>query len=433
MWQWVPVLTGVPRPRRERQLSPKEAALLRQQTNDWLVHGVVEEAVRGTPWVNNTVYAAKKNGSVRVCVDCTPANEVTADLGWPLPRLQDVRGRLAGAKYFSRIDLRDAFFRISIPPEYRHLTAYRCDGTIYWFNRMPFGLKTAPETFQRMMDHVLQAHWKYAFWYIDDILIWGRTLKDLVAKENRVLSALELSRQTVNFDKSAFHKTSLLFAGLWVTPSTIGPNFDKVKVLLSLPAPRTKEDARSALGLASYLRDFIPLTSMLTATLSGEEVSAEEYHAAWKEFVTHTAHTITTLTQWDDDADADLYTDASKVACAAVLIQHGRIIAMASRKFAPAETRYSATDREHLGLILGSRKFRIFLQRNGPTTTLWTDHTALLTRRIADLTPRQARWRLELANNITHLRHVPGKRNPADFFSRKGVVENWGPVFSIKG
>lgn len=433
LWEWVPELTGDPKPQRERQLSPFEQRHLRKQTAEWEEEGVVERTTRDVAWVNNIVFAAKKNGDIRVCVDCTPANQVTADLGWPLPRLQDVRARLVGANRLTRIDLRNAFFRISIPHQFRYLTAYRCDGLTYWFKKMPFGLKTAPETFQRMMDHVMAPHWATAFWYIDDILVWAKDTSELIRQEGAVIGTLEQSKQQVNYDKSAFQKQSLLFAGLWITPTTIGPNFDKVAKLLALPPPTNKGEAQSALGLASYLREFTPLASILTARITGAEVDAQTYSQEWGKFMTHLARTITTLTQWDAEAPADLYTDASKEACAAILIQNERIIAIASRKFTPAETRYSATDREHLGLILGCRKFRIFLQRNGPITTLWTDHKALLTRRMTDLSPRQARWRYELANSITDLKHVPGRRNPADFFSRTGVVDNWGPVLTIKG
>lgn len=431
LWHWVPELDGEPRPQRVRHNSPLERSQLREQLQEWLRDGVVALAPQDLPWVNNLVFVAKKSGATRVCVDCTPANQVTKDYGWPLPRLQDIRHRMVGAKWFSRIDLRNAFFRITIPRQFRYLTAFRCDGQIYWFVRMPFGLKTAPETFQRMMDHILAAHWKYALWYIDDILIWGSNEKELAKREDKVIATLTSTKQQVNYDKSTFRKKSLLFTGMWITSKTIGPNYDKLRQLLALAPPSNKIDAQSALGLASYLRDFIPLASMLTCRISGAELDAQEYHREWRRFVEHVAKTVCTLTHWDEEKGADVYTDASRTACAAILIQEQRIVALASRKFTPTETRYSATDREHLGLILGARKFRLFIQRKEGKTLCWTDHKALLTRRIQDLTPRQARWRMEITNNIPTLGHVKGKENPADFFSRLGAIANWGPNLCI--
>lgn len=149
LWHWTPTLTGEVTPHRERQLSPREQGLLRAQVREWLRDGVVEPTPHSVAWTNNLVFVAKKNGDTRVCVDCTPANEVTADLGWPLPRLQDMRHRLGGAQRLTRIDLRNAFFRIRVPAKYRYLTSFRSDGRTYWFVRMPFGLKTAPEVLDR--------------------------------------------------------------------------------------------------------------------------------------------------------------------------------------------------------------------------------------------------------------------------------------------
>lgn len=431
-WTWEPVLTGDPRPQRERQLSPQESSLADKQAAEWLLEDVVEEADANQAWVNNLVFVQKKTGGVRVCVDCTPANEVTEPYRWPIPRLQDLRHRLAGANRLSRIDLRNAFFRIDVPKQYRYLTAFRARGRTYWFKKMPFGLTTAPEVFQHMMDVVLAPHRQYAFWYIDDILIWGKNSEELARREAMVRQDLSTNAQTINDAKSVSDQEEILFAGLHLTPRSIGPNHEKVKELLALPPPRTKAGARSALGLASYLREFIPLASLLTARISGEEIPEQEYEEEWSKFRLHLRHTITHLAKWDETRPADLYTDASKVACGAILIQDGRIVATASRKFTPAETRYSATDREHLGLVLACRKFRIFIQRQGGLTTVHTDHQALLSRRVSELTPRQARWRWEITNNIPQLNHVKGLKNPADFFSRGGALGSWGPVLSIK-
>lgn len=129
--------------------------------------------------------------------------------------------------------------------------------------------------------------------------------------------------------------------------------------VLALAPPRTKVEKQSALGLVSYLRDHIPLASHFTATLSTSAtntLSLEDYEKEWEKLRQHISRVICTLAEWDEEQDADLYVDASKTGCAAVLIQCGRIIAVVSRKLNPAETRYSATDREQLGLLLAAMK-----------------------------------------------------------------------------
>ena len=430
MVEWIPVLSGSPTPPRPRPLSPIEQGHLRQATADWLAKGVVENT-RQQPWVNNPVFVEKKNGTIRTCVDCRPANAVTEDFDWPLPRLQDLRFRLGGARWFSRMDLRDAFFRIRVPAEWRPLTAFRCDGKTYQFTRMPFGLKTAPAVFQRFMDHGLKACWNFSFWYIDDVLVFADSLAELRRRVTIVRARLRSMGCEVNEEKSEYDKQGLLFAGLWIYSKGQGPNHLKVKEVLSIPTPRTKKDRQSALGLVSYLRDHIPLASLLTAALSpreGEITSEEELGHAWVKLTNHIARTITTLAHWDDKRPAELFTDASGTGAAAVLMQDGRIVALASRKLTPAETRYSATDREHLSLLLAAQKFKFFLHRRGANTRVANDHAAHVFRKTAEMTPRQTRWHTIIGQWIPTITHVSGIKNPADFFSRWGVEISGGQI-----
>ena len=115
----------------------------------------VIEPINTPPLCNNLVLVAKKDGRIRVCIDCTPANKITQEFNWPLPR------RCRAFKTFvtepwdhptSRLDLKDAFFRIGVPAQFRHLTAFSAGGQSYPFTPMPFGLKMAPAVFQRFME-----------------------------------------------------------------------------------------------------------------------------------------------------------------------------------------------------------------------------------------------------------------------------------------
>ena len=387
----------------------------------WLDKRVIEK-ITTPPLSNNLVLVSKKDGRVRVCVDCTPANKVTRAYDWPLPRLQDIRYRTQGATWFSRLDLRDAFFRIKVQPEYRHLTAFTVKGQSYQFTRMPFGLKTAPAVFQRFMDWGLSEFAEWAFWYIDDILISANSREVLIARERQLRRTLYRMGCEVNEVKSVTCQRSLLFAGLWIFGEGVGPNREKLTELLATPIPSTKADAQSALGLVSYLRDFIPLVGHFTAMLypdkHGLKLGEAEYKLTWLNLMCHLKIAATTTRHWSDNVDADLYTDASGYAVGAVLLQRGRVVALASRKLSPAETRYSATDREHLGLVFAATKFRLFLHQATAKTRVWCDHSALVTRKPELLTPRQMRWHTLVQAWMPNVEHVRGKDNPADFISR---------------
>lgn len=418
---WIPTLDGDPLPPRRRVLSPIQEQQVADQADQWLGKNVIEP-ITTPPLLNNLVLVSKKDGRIRVCIDCTPANRVTQSFDWPLPRLQDVRYRIQGQTWFSRIDLKDAFFRIGVPAEYRALTAFWNRGQAYQFKRMPFGLKTAPAVFQRFMDWGLSRFAEWALWYIDDILIGATSVHQLRLREQLVRKQLQQMKCEINEEKSESNKTELLFAGLWVSGKGVGPNLHQVKLVTEIPTPTTKAEAQSALGLVSYLRDFIPLVGHFTALLypdkQGLRLDKIAYEASWRLLIGHLVSAISTTHHWKEGVDADLYTDASQYALGVVLIQERRLVAVASRKLSPAETRYSATDREHLGLVYAAEKFRLFLHQSDATTRVWSDHAALVTRKPDKLTPRQARWDTLVKHWMPRITHVKGKCNPADFVSR---------------
>lgn len=419
--EWAPTLEGQPLAPRQRVLSPIQESQALAQARQWLKEGVIE-TIPQPELLNNLVLVAKKDGRIRVCVDCTPANKVTKDYDWPLPQLQDLRHFVRGGQLFARLDLKDAFFRIQIPVRYRHLTAFRIGGSAYQFTRMPFGLKTAPSTFQRFMDRGLARYREWAWWYIDDILIKADSPQQLRKREGLIRSQLRNMGCVINEDKSETGKQELLVAGLWVMQKGVGPNLAKARELFNIPPPTNKAEAQSALGLVSYLRDFIPLVSHFTHQLhpdkSGLRLSTEEFAKQWRKLLAHLVTACTINHHWTEGEPADIYTDASQYALGVVVIQAGKIVAVAARKLTPPETRYSATDREHLGLVYAAEKFRLFLHQSKEKVRVWSDHSALLTRKKDRLTPRQARWNETVTNWIPKLEHVKGKDNPADFVSR---------------
>ena len=384
---------------------------------------------------NNLVFVAKSSGAIRVCVDCTPVNLVTRDYDWPLPRLQDIRLQAAGSRCFTRLDLKDAFFRIFIQSQFRHYTSFTCDKQQYQFRKMPFGLKTAPGIFQHFMDHTLRHHAHYALWYIDDILIYADTPRELRSRVSALKRTLLRAGCTVNEEKSEYDKNALLFAGIYIFSAGVGPNRKKMVELLNIPPPTNRKEVQSALGLVSYLRDFIPLVSHFTAHLypgKGDHtlLTKQEYEREWTKLLKHVQSAANTLRHWQEDKDASLYTDASNYALGILLVQEGKVIAVSSRKLTPAETRYSATDREHLGLVHAAKRFKVFLHRQSGVTRVWSDHAALIGRKGADLTPRQARWQELVHQWIPNAEHVKGSDNPADIISR-WPVEIFGGAMKL--
>lgn len=298
---------------------------------------------------------------------------------------------------------------------------------------MPFGVTDGPSIFQRFMDTILAEHRLIAFWYIDDVLIFGATESELVRNTISVKRTLLTNGCVVNEEKSTYRKQSLLFAGLWVTPDTVGPNKEKIAELFATPVPKTKTDRQSALGLVSYLRDFIPLASILTASMNipaRDWVPPSEYVPLWNKLLNHISQFATTLGHFDETGPAQLYADASGGGCGAILIQNGKVISLVSRKFTATElgAKYDTTDRETLALLLAAERFKMFLHRPKGMTRVMSDHSALLNRKVAGMSPRQVRWHRRITTWISNLEHVKGKENPADFISRWPVQQFGGRI-----
>lgn len=169
--------TGSHAPLRQRpyRVSPSERHVIDQQVNDMLQRGIIRPS--NSPWASPVVLVTKKDGSIRFCVDYRRLNTITRKDMYPLPRIDDALDCLQGAKFFSSLDLRSGYWQVPVAEADRSKTAFITPDGLFEFNVMPFGLCNAPATFERMMDSILRGlKWKTCLCYLDDIVIFPRTL-----------------------------------------------------------------------------------------------------------------------------------------------------------------------------------------------------------------------------------------------------------------
>lgn len=417
--RWSLQLTKDPIPHNRRTPTAEQIRMLEAQIKEWIAKDIVYAVSRGFP--HQLVFAKRKNGKVRVCGDFRPVNDVSVEFDWPLPRLQDMRHRVKGFTWFASIDLKDAFHRLHIPPDQQRWVTIQTPWGLFSFKKMPFGLKTAPSYFQRYLDHLLQASSTFSIWYQDDILIMGRSPKDVRSKFQKVLRTLVQDGNQISWEKSVEAPTQrIVYCGLIITDQGIQSGDPLSK---PLPVPYNKKDRQSALGWLNYFRDHIPNLSYYTESITPNQhnqTRSQQYEQDWDRLIDICRKTVD-LHHWRSGPDADVFIDASAYAMGGMLVQAGRVIAQWSAKLSPAQTRYSTTDREHLALATTAEKFRVFLQDRTVVTRVHTDHMALLNRDWKDLRPIQVRWVLTIRRYISNLEHIPGKDNPADFLSRKGM------------
>ncbi|GBG87138.1 hypothetical protein CBR_g44595 [Chara braunii] len=244
-----------------------EAYVLRAQLDDLLDKGWIRPS--SSPYGAPVLFVRKKNKDLRLCIDYRKLNAQTVKNAGPLPRIDDLLDRVGGAKYFSKLDLKSRYHQISIRPNDRYKSTFKMRYGHFEWVVMPFGLTNAPTTFQAAMTNEFHAMLdRFVLFYLDDILVYSRSLEDYLEHLRRVLEMLRRANYKANRDKSEFVRQELEYLGHFVTPEGISPLSDKIQAIQECPEPRNVTDARSFLGLASYYQRFIKGYSKIAVHLS---------------------------------------------------------------------------------------------------------------------------------------------------------------------
>jgi hypothetical protein len=213
--------------KRAYRMPPNELAELKIQLQDLLDKGYIRPSA--SPWGCSALFVKKKDDSLRLCVDYRPLNAVTIKNKYPLPRIDILFDQLAGAKVFSKIDLRSGYHQIKIRPSDIPKTAFSTRYGLYEYLVMSFGLTNAPAYFMYLMNSVFMPELdKFVVVFIDDILIYSRTKEDHANHLRVVLQRLRDHRLYAKFSKCEFWLDSVKFLGH--TISSQGISVDPTKV-----------------------------------------------------------------------------------------------------------------------------------------------------------------------------------------------------------
>ena len=312
-------------------------------------------------WVVPKKLDASGKQKWRVVIDYRRLNQETVNDKYPLPNISDILDQLGSCEYFTTLDLASGFHQIEINPKDIPKTAFSVENGHYEFKRMPFGLKNAPSTFQRVMDSILLGiNNERCLVYMDDIIIYSATLHQHIARLKEVFSRLRKANLKIQPDKCEFLRKEVAYLGHIITKDGVKPNPSKVDVIINYPIPKNPKDIKSFLGIVGFYRRFIPnfakVSKPLTRLLQKDvpfdfgtdcKNAFEELKKALVE------NPILIYPNFNEQFL--LTTDASAFAIGAILSQ-GPIgkdlpIAYASRTLCPAETKYSTIERELLAIV----------------------------------------------------------------------------------
>lgn len=419
-------------------LSARELQVLREYLEDALAKGRIQHST--SPAGAPILFVPKKDGTLRLCVDYRGLNAVTIKDRCPLPLIGETLDRLSGARYYTTIDLKDAYHRLRIKSGDEWKTAFRTRYGHFEYLVMPFGLTNAPASFQAYINKALSEHLDHiCVVYLDDILIYTHS-EDVAVHWRAVRAVLKSLRQAqlyANLKKCTFASDEVHFLGFIITTRGVRADPARIETIVQWPQPTTIKELQSFLGFANFYRRFIQgygrETSPLTDLLKGNQafVWNEAANAAFLRLKDRFS-SAPILRHFEVARAIRVETDASAFAISGILSQlfeDGRWhpIAFVSRKLQAAELNYETYDLELLAIVYSFKQWRHYLEGTQHTIQVLTDHNNLRgMRAVQRLNPRQARWALYLGAFDFEVKHRPGKTNPADGPSRRAdyVQEN---------
>ncbi|GBG90891.1 hypothetical protein CBR_g51398 [Chara braunii] len=256
----------VPRGRIYR-MSPAEFDELRRQLKELTEKGWIRPST--SPYGAPVLFVPKKGGPLRMCIDYRGLNAITVKNAEPLPRIDDLLDRVQGCRYFTKIDLKSGYHQIAVRPEDQHKTAFQTRYGLYEFVVMPFGLCNAPGTFQHAMNRIFHDYLdKFIVVYLDDILIFSRTVEEHLEHLKIVLGLLRQHQYKVNLDKCEFGRTKILYLGHEISADGLRPEDANVASMRDWPRPQTVTEVRSFLGMTGYYRPFVKNYSTIDSSLT---------------------------------------------------------------------------------------------------------------------------------------------------------------------
>lgn len=392
--------------------------------------GVIKHVTGASKWVNSMVVIPKSNGSLRVCIDPRDLNRAILREQYPMKTVEEVAGQLSSANVFSVLDAGQAYYQVKLSDASSDLLCFNTPFGRYKFCRMPFGIKSAPEVYQRIASQIFD-NLDGVDVIMDDVLVWGRNMEEHNMRLRAALQRVRESHLTLNRDKCKIGVRQVRYVGHILTNKGLQIDNTKIQAINEMDSPTDKKELSRFMGMVNYVGKFIPNLSARSAPL--RELLNKDVAWHWdeqhekcisdlKSALTHAP----VLAYFNPDLPVSLQVDASSHGLGACVIQEGRPVAYASRSLNKAEKNYAQLEKEMLAIAWGCSRLHDYVY-GSHHVTVFTDHKpleSLYQKSLASAPPRCQRMMLRTQRYDIQVVYKPGKELfIADTLSRAPVSE----------
>ena len=406
---------------------------IRRQIDELLKNGFIRHSTSSmaSPIVP-VLKGPSGQGGVRLAIDFRYINSFCQGDALVLPNLLDAIQKVGASHYVTLVDARSGYWQLNVRERDRWLTAFIFEGSLYEWCRMPFGLKTAGNTFCRCVEVILQPIRDFSFSFVDDVTIGSESWTQHLIHLRQLFVELLKSGLTLSLEKCKFAQREIRFVGHIVGSGHHRPDDRKLESISDLSRPKTKKDIRKMLGFFNHFHPYIPHLAERNARFTSKLAKGQPNYVEWTpeddvafarlkaalcDSVKHNLFTA----KWGQPFG--IYCDASHGAVGSELVQWNADgeevpISFASSKLSGAQLSWAAVEKEAYAVIWALKKFRTWIF--GSHITIFSDSNPLTF--LTSSAPKSAkltRWAIALQQFDITFKHTRGKDNIiADYLSR---------------
>lgn len=414
-----------------RNYSPNINLKIEKQFTELLEQNIVKRS--NSSWSSPLAIVNKKNGDIRICGDYRKLNLITQPDNYNIPNLNSFNYKLNNKKVFSVIDLKQAYHLIKVKESDIDKTTVSTPIGSFAYNYMPFGLKTAANTFQRLIDTCLQECFNFVFIYFDDILVFSESVDEHLKHLDKIFYQLDKFSLKININKCVFLKSSVKYLGYLVDSNGYSPDNDKIQAINNIEVPANRKQLAKFISTISYYSKFIPNFQVIAKELYAispvnrfnkfERISLNDKQLeSFNQLKSALSHFVK-LSHPVVGSRLIVNSDASMNGLGCSLHQEVnkelKPIYFYSKRFKGQQIHYDIYKKELEALFIACKRFSKFLIGNRTVAVIDNKNLYHNLIKPKEATPVEMRRLIFISEMIDEIILVESKDNPiADYFSR---------------